>query len=178
MRLVERLPAVTRRGVFLIVSAAMVAAVIATFYQSALIGWWRGEAKYKGRYTNWWRTELREYYRLPSLSRFGGQTNWCFIRCPTKWERWLAKVLPGDSQTVYQSPPLQDADPESVQVLIELLRAPEPIVRLIAAAGLENIGSPAREAAPALLALVDDEDECVALASRQALRVIQRKFDE
>jgi hypothetical protein len=151
-------------------------AILATaaFYQSALIGWWRGEAKYKGRYTNSWRAEMRSYDTrfIASL----GIVDWGFVRAPSKWEIWLAKLLPGYSPTVNQSPPLQDGDPEAVSLLLELLKAPEPIFRIMAASGLEKIGPPAREAVSALSALVNVEDGGVGIASRQALRAIDPKF--
>jgi hypothetical protein len=36
----------------------VIAGLAGSLWQSELIGWWRGEAKYKGRYTNSWRAEL------------------------------------------------------------------------------------------------------------------------
>jgi hypothetical protein len=179
MRSVERAPAVTRRRALLILGAAMVAAIVAAFNQSALIGWWRGEAKYKGRYTNSWRAELRAYERIFGMIGDGGtHVRWCFIRQPAKWEEIFDKLLNRHAQTIDHSPPLQDGDAEAVPVLVELLQAPEANVRIIAAQGLEGIGPPARKAIPALIALIDDEDEDVAFASRQALRAMDPKFEE
>jgi hypothetical protein len=174
MRLVEKLPAVTKRRVLLILCAAMVAAVIAVFYQSALIGWWRGEAKYKGRYTNSWRAELRSYDSIAIGDL--GCVDWIFVRRTSRLEDWLAKVMPGSSPKVHPPAPLQDGDPEAIPVLVELLTSPERIVRIMAAAGLEQIGSPAQEAIPALSALVDDEAGDVVFAARQAIRIIQYKI--
>jgi hypothetical protein len=147
----------------------------AVFYQSALIGWWRGEAKYKGRYTNSWRAELRSYYSFSASNL--GTAEWSFFPRTSKLEDWFGKVMSGNSLKVHPPAPLQDGDPEAIPVLVELLNAPEPIVRLMAAAGLEQIGSPAGEAIPALSALVDDEDGDVAFAARQAIRIIEFRIE-
>ena len=47
-----------RKKLLLICLAGVAIVVAAAFYQSDIIGWWRGEAKYKGRYTNSWRAEM------------------------------------------------------------------------------------------------------------------------
>jgi hypothetical protein len=167
----------TKRRKCLFVSLAVVAILVAAaYYQSDIIGWWRGEAKYKGRYTNSWRVELRSYEPLGVGSH--GYVSWHFFRRHTKWEDWLSKVMPGKYQPIAPLSLVADGDPEAVPVLVELLSAPEPIVRMIAASGLERIGLPAREAIPALLALLEDEDELVANLSRQALHVIDPNFQE
>jgi hypothetical protein len=138
--------------------AILAAVVLANFYSSDLIGWWRGEAKYRGRYTNYWRAELRCYH--VELGRdVLGHGYWDFVRTQSVWEQWLSKLLPISFQPKLDSPaPLQDGDPEAVPVLIELLQAPERTVRILAAHGLETIGSPARPAVPALLTLLKDEN--------------------
>jgi hypothetical protein len=136
----------------------MVAAVIAAFYQSALIGWWRGEAKYKGRYTNSWRAEMRAYEYM-GFDGGNGYLHFWFVRSPTKWENLLEILLPGKLRPgSLSSPPLQNGDPESVPVLEQLLQAPEANVRILAAIGLEQIGPPAQAAVPTLLAVLHDED--------------------
>jgi hypothetical protein len=153
----------------------MVAAIVATFYQSALIGWWRGEAKYKGRYTNSWRAELRAYERIFGvMSDKRTNVKWFFVRQPTKWEEAFDKLFNSNAQNIDHSPPLQDGNAEAVPVLVELLQAPEANVRIIAAQGLEEIGPSASEAVPALQRALRDEDQEVAQASRQALRAINR----
>ena len=165
----------TRRRILLILSVAMVAAIVATFYQSALIGWWRGEAKYKGRYTNSWRAELRAYERIFGvMSDKRTNVKWFFVRQPTKWEEAFDKLFNSNAQNIDHSPPLQDGNAEAVPVLVELLQAPEANVRIIAAQGLEEIGPSASEAVPALQRALRDEDQEVAQASRQALRAINR----
>ena len=102
---------------------------------------------------------------------FGGTAhmNWCFVRFPTEWDRLLQKILPGNRQSIWCPPPLQDGDIAAISVLVELLQAPEANVRTMAANGLERIGPPAQEAVPALLALLNDHDGDVSQASRQAL---------
>jgi hypothetical protein len=148
-----------RRKLLLICLAALVILATAAFNQSALIGWWRGEAKYKGRYTNSWRAELRSYDNCFRIS-----SEWYFCHTPSRWEQWLSKILPNSSQLSNRfDPPWEDGDPEAIPVLVELLKSPERHVRIIAAYGLEIIGPPARDAIPALLAmLLRDDDEDVA----------------
>jgi hypothetical protein len=135
-------------------------AILATaaFYQSALIGWWRGEAKYKGRYTNSWRAEMRSYDVNLGCDPLGHGC-WDFVRRPSLREQWLSKLLPSSFRPKLDScPTLLDSDPEAVPVLIELLHASETKVRILAAYGLEKIGSPARPAFPVLLTLLKDKD--------------------
>jgi hypothetical protein len=160
----------------------MIVLVVAVFNQSALIGWWRGEAKYKGRYTNSWRAELRTYkYRGHAFyGCWGGSDSmWFFEREPSKWEEWLGCVLPkGFPSKRDSAPPLQDGDPNAIRVLIELLEAPEQNVRIQAANALERTGEAARDAIPALLAMLKIQDWEAALAAREAVRAIDPKFDE
>jgi hypothetical protein len=180
MHAVEKLPAVTRRRVLLILSAVMVAAIIAAFYQSALIGWWRGEAKYKGRYTNSWRAELRCYKRIFGI--VGGglmEVHWSYERVPSKWEGWLAEVIPDTSQSKYaESLQLLNGDPAAIPVLVELLQAPETDIRIMAVQAMERLGSEAQDAIPALSVLDNDDDSDVRLAARQAIRRIEANDDE
>jgi hypothetical protein len=141
----------------------------AAFYQSALIGWWRGEAKYKGRYTNSWRTELRAYDHYFRIS-----SDWYFFRTPSRWDPWFSKILPKSFTSNDRfDPPWKDGDPEAIPVLLELLQAHEPHVRIIAASGLETIGPAARDTIPALLAMLrDDNDEDVACEAFWAIEAI------
>jgi len=146
-----------RRRLFICLTGVAILAT-AAFYQSALIGWWRGEAKYKGRYTNSWRAEMRCYDVHVGFDGLG-HGYWDIERKPSKWEKWLSKVLPVSFQPKLDSPPpLQNGDPEAVPVLIELLQTPERNVRILAARGLETIGPPARPVVPVLLTLLEDED--------------------
>jgi len=171
-----------RCKLLLIYLSALVILATVAFNQSALIGWWRGEAKYKGRYTNSWRAELRTYkYRGYAYFGCWGSSDsiWFFEREPSKWEECLKKVLPKGFRAKKDStPPLRDGDAEAISVLIELLEAPEQNVRIQAANGLERAGEAARDAIPALLAMLKMQDWEAAIAARQALRAIDPKFDE
>ena len=165
-----------RRKLALIGVAVLTAILVANFYSSDLIGWWRGEASYRGRYTNSWRAELASY---EFMGLFGGpgDPDRLFVRVPTKWDKLLERMGLGTQKgRPPSSPPLQDGHPEGVQVLVELLQAPEANVRVLAARGLERIGPRAREAIPALLALVDDDDDHVPLASQSAIEAIDPRF--
>jgi hypothetical protein len=146
--------------------------VTAAFYQSALIGWWRGEAKYKGRYTNSWRAEMRTYDQYFRIS-----SDWYFFHTQSRWEHWLSNFLPKSSPSDDRfDPPWKDGDPKAIPLLVELLQAPETCVRVIAASGLETIGPPARDAIPALLAVLrNDNDEDVANEAFSALEEIDRE---
>ena len=105
----------TKRRIKLALALAILAAVLmAAFYQSTIIGWWRGEAKYHGRYTNSWRAQLRGYefwvgFRPP------GHRAWIFAPKPSRWEQWLGKLLPiSYPPDLGFHPPLQDGDPDAV----------------------------------------------------------------
>jgi len=147
----------TRRRALLLAGALLAITFVGSVFQSDLIGWWRGEAKYKGRYTNSWRAELRSYDNCFRISN-----EWYFFHTTSRGEQWVFKFLPNSSQLNNRfDPPWADGDPEAIPVLVELLKSPERHVRIIAAYGLEIIGPPARDAIPALLAMVlrdDDED--------------------
>ena len=164
-----------RRWRLLFCLAAVVILATAALYQSALIGWWRGEAKYKGRYTNSWRAELRSYSVIP-LADVGTFDSFFFFRKPSGWETWLAKLAPWQVETNDYCPPLQEGDLEAMPVVVELLRAPEANVRVIAAWGIKEIGAPARAAIPALLALENDKDPDVRLACQLAIGSINHKI--
>src|SRR5262245_60882608 len=114
----------TRRRALLLASALLAIAFAGSVFQSDLIGWWRGEAKYKGRYTNAWRMELRKY---EYVGRFpwprGVHADWDLIykRKHAAWERWLAQALPSLYKLKTDStPPLHDGDEEAIPVLVEL----------------------------------------------------------
>src|SRR5262245_28376878 len=118
--------AMMKRRIKLISALAILAPLfLAAVYQSELIGWWRGEAKYQGRYTHSWRAELRTYdiyFGYGSVWHW----DWTFFRRPSWWERWCSKLLPKPYESYFSTlPPLQDGDPEAGAVLTELLQAPE-----------------------------------------------------
>jgi hypothetical protein len=142
----------------------------AAFYQSALIGWWRGEAKYKGRYRNYWHAELREYswYGFWNPSAPYGR----FAKREPDWKEWTALLTSGERRPMFDlNPPLQDGDPNAVPVLIELLDAKEEHVRLLAARGLKRIGPRADVAVPELLAHLG-ADGMVPRAIWEALKAV------
>jgi hypothetical protein len=158
-----------RRRLLLISSAFLAVLFLGFIFQSNLIGRWRGEAKYKGRYTNSWRAEMRQFQPDIGICE-SGRIEWAYRRAPTIWEEWLAKVLPNATSNMPSAPPpLQEGDPEALQVLIELLRAPEENVRMLAASGLERIGPEARQAVPALLVVLEEEDGYARGNASQAL---------
>ena len=135
-----------------------------------------GESKYKCRYTNSWRAELRTY-SLFAVADVGTLDSFFVFREPNPWKTWIAELTEWQVDNYYDfCPPLQDGDPEAIPVLAELLRAPEANVRVIAACGLREIGAPARSAIPALLALENDKDPDVRLACQLAIGSINHKI--
>jgi hypothetical protein len=150
----------------------LIAIIVASFNSSGLIGWWRGEAKYQGKYTNYWREELCAY-QLWGYDRDPFYSHWTFIRLPSKLDRFLSNIGLSSSQAgIGFEPPLQYPEPDAVPVLIELLDSREQDVRILAANGLGNIGPKARDANPALLDASMDEDPLVAQAAREAIWAI------
>jgi hypothetical protein len=139
-------------------------------FQSDLIGWWRGEAKYKGRYTNFWRAELRQ------LDGERQSVYFLLLNCRQQksawWEKLRDKLLPGraNSRTPDVIPLLED-DPEAIPVLIELLRAPERAVRIRTIELLELKGLAALDAVEALEEIERSEDREL---SHRASRAIKR----
>jgi hypothetical protein len=172
-----------RVNVLAIGGMLLVAGMVGSIWQSDLIGWWRGEAKYKGRYTNSWRVELRRWEKVSICGGSSGQPRLVWSRGPALWHEWLAEPFarPGDFDSPV-SPPLLNGDPEAIPVLVELLRAPEPNVRLIAAEALASFGRgttegflPAvRAILPDIRATLDDEDQERRSQAEQTLRAIER----
>jgi hypothetical protein len=156
-----------RRKLLVICLTALVILATAAFYQSALIGWWRGEAKYKGRYTNSWRAEMRCYEGGMAEGNLW-HLDYAFSQKSSLWENWLDKLgvrkrsLGGFTIGVPDRHDLgivlQDGDPDAVPVLMELLNDEDPTVRLLAIFGLQRVGAAARDAVPQLLALCPDPE--------------------
>src|SRR5262249_4899492 len=93
-------------------------------YQSTIIGWWRGEAKYKGKYRNYWHQELRAYDHSHFHTKYPPDSRWKFARLEPRWRVFIAKLFPSWIPLRWDTnPPLQDGDPRAIAVLIELLDA-------------------------------------------------------
>jgi hypothetical protein len=168
-----------RRAGLLVGGVAVLLTVLGTVFHSDLIGWWRGEAKYQGRYTNAWRAELRQYDRVfdPSREAVGASrpvepAYYIYYREATSWERWLARLWPSRLPARQRVYPRFEADLEAIPVFVELLHAPEPNVRALAARGLGQVGPAAHEAVPMLFAALDDEADFVAHEAARALYAI------
>ena len=107
------------------------------------------------------------------------EVHWSYERVPSKWEGWLAEVIPDTSQSKYaESLQLLNGDPAAIPVLVELLQAPETDIRIMAVQALESLGSAAKDAIPVLSVLDNDDDRDVRLAARQAIRRIEANDDE
>jgi hypothetical protein len=164
-----------RKKLLLICLAGVAIVVAAAFYQSDIIGWWRGEAKYKGSYTNEWRSKLRSYVFCYDHDDGLWLTDGVFVQMPTKLDEWISKFVPdGFPRAGYDFyPPLRYPEPDAVPVLIELLGSREKNVRILAANSLENIGPPARDAVHALLASAQTNDKNVEKAALLAVWKIE-----
>jgi hypothetical protein len=144
------------------------------YFRSDVIGWWRGESKYRGHSTNAWHAELQRWHRIVACGGSGGKSFLVWSRQPAPSEAWFAALAPRlDDTDGPFGPPLLNGDRDATGVLAELLRAPESHVRLLAIEGLEQIGLGASQTVPALLAVLEDEDEDVRQRAMQALRAIK-----
>jgi hypothetical protein len=143
----------------------ILAAWVVPPWRTAVVGACNGESKYQGRYTNYWREELL-YWEVAAdaISREGPPgvgvrsrfTVWC--RSPHPWVERLAVAVGRPSPGRSYDCPLLAGDPDAVPVLMELLRDPDPKVRLIAIQGLEIVGPAAGPAVPALLRALRDKE--------------------
>jgi hypothetical protein len=169
-----------KRRATVLAAAAMLlmAGLVGSIWQSDLIGWWRGEARYKGRYTNSWRTELRQYDyvgRFPFSHGVAASWDLIYERRSSAWEQWLAKTFPNlYSLDADSPPPLQAGDVEAIPVLLKLLHAPEWNVRLLAIDGLRACQGCCDEEITELLALLEDEHPMVVKTAKWALWDIAR----
>jgi hypothetical protein len=136
----------TRRCKWLISGMALLALAVTISLPAPrwrMIGWWRGEAFYRGRPTSYYRP-LCPRDSLPTFNCFGfdHQDNW----------PWVRKVL-GDRVAgwlVEEENPLLDCGPDAVPVLVALLKDPDWDVRYAAVWHLWTIQPPAIDALPAL----------------------------
>jgi hypothetical protein len=156
------------------VVAVLALAVAGALYRSALIGWWRGEAQYRGRYTNSWDAEVR-HWRIVGYIGGNGHCSPIYSREPSWWLLMLDKL--GCGRFMDRSYPvpsiLEGCDPAAAPVLVELLRSPNSNVRILAATALAETGPGARDALAALRALQDDEDSEVRWAAETAIWEIE-----
>jgi hypothetical protein len=128
-----------------------------------IIGWVKGEAFYEGWPTSYWAHELQQWghpsYAIISsatvISRSG--PFWC--RQPSAWERLWKQVQPAPMTRSSQPPLVEDRDPASIPVLLELLQHPDSGIQLIVVHALGQIGPDAHQAVPALLRMIEEADK-------------------
>jgi hypothetical protein len=145
--------------------------------RTELIGRWRGESRYQGRFTNDWKLELRRYEVVCTINLNGKISRLRDLR-PLWWEPWLDKLAPSASPPRHGHVPLKAGDPAAVPVLLELLRDEDARIRLIAVEALSRVGANARQAVPALLTALEDEDEAVRTEAVWALWFIDHEAAE
>src|SRR5262245_48628888 len=162
-------------GLALAAGVALLATWLVPVVRQSAVGWWRGEASYRGRYTNAWADEFRGFEPVRWLYHAG------IFRpeIPNGLEREEPPSLFGNGRSRccwIIAPPLWEGDPESVPVLLGLLRDPDRRLRVIAAKGLGNVGPDARDAVPALLRrAADDPDAQVRVVAAWALHRIDQQ---
>jgi hypothetical protein len=115
-----------------------------------VLGVLRGEAFYQGRPTSYWRNEYVEWVEHGPRP---GTLN--HLPTPTLFDQ-LKSLLPRPLPRLPFS--VLSQDPKALPVLIELLTAEDPDVRMFTAYSLKRMGSPARVALPHLTPLLHDEN--------------------
>jgi hypothetical protein len=165
----------TKKHILVFMTILVVPASIATWYfQDEFFAPWFGKAKYLGRSTNNWRVELRNWEPA-----YPGQSVDGWARRAPFSEHWLSKLSARSAPPINVfDVPLLSGDPMAIPVLVELLRAPERKVRLIAIHGLQLIGSRALAAVPELLKLEEAEDWEERRAARAAVGQIDLRIWE
>ena len=127
-----------------------------SYWSSSLIGYWRGEASYHGRYTNYWKGVLSSFQVEQLGWNFEGALTpqaapeklLAIRRAESLWDKWLSCVgLPQRTAV----PSLLDGGPEAIEVLIDLLNVQDENVQRLANLGLRRSGKYARPAVPLLL---------------------------
>jgi hypothetical protein len=87
-------------------------------------------------------------------------TDICWVRKHSEWEEEQKRITGIPLASTPDKFPLVNGDPDSIPVLIELVKQVEDNhARLVALCGLEMIGPPAREAIPVLVPLLLDKDD-------------------
>jgi HEAT repeats len=144
------------------------------FYHSQLVGWWRGEAIYRGKYTNGSRTEMRRW-EIVGLSGDTRSHNWHYARVPSRWETWVQNLTGRLANSRDFAFPLVDADADALPVIRELLCDPDARIRLMVTSLLRGMGAEGAFALPDLLDRLADDDDDVRIEAQVALLAIGGK---
>ena len=72
------------------------------------VGWWRGEAFYRGRPTSYWETEIQD--RSSRLAEGSLQNNPVLFSLPTWWEQLFAKLGVSQPISITKAALLEGAD--------------------------------------------------------------------
>jgi len=122
-----------------------------------LLGWWRGEAFFRGRPTSYWSSQMRGYY---------------YLRAPSPWDRLRVALgsTPGQTPRPAVLGPGHDTfsstwvslektfDEQAIPVLIELFRDENEWVRVEAVQAFILNKTADRRAVPALIDLWHREE--------------------
>lgn len=158
-------------------AVALAVAIAVPPNRHTLLGYLRREPTYRGRPARYWAWEAGRW-RVGAVGSDRAQQTRSFYRERPPWAAWLGRAAHPDPFGARFPLPLLQGDPEAVPVLAALLAHDDATVRRIAAAGLAQIGLPARAAAPALLPLLRDADAEVRGDAGEALYSIDPEAAE
>jgi hypothetical protein len=132
-------------------------------------GWYRPlEAHYLGKPTARWAEEILAT-RSVGVDESGHMV---WYNNPSQWEQWWAR-LGGPRPDWYRQPAVLSGDPAAAAVLAELLRHPEPKVRVTAAVTLRKQAGEWRPTLTEIVETVGTND----VEARQYAEVCLRRFD-
>jgi hypothetical protein len=152
---IPRRPGMQPKTMVLIV-IAIVVGLIASSMTFRMVGSMGKESSYRNKPTSYWSKKLQE----PIVRR-------------EVWQGHV-KIL----KDVDPAADLRHGDPDAIPVLVELMKDNNSIVRQEAILILARIGSPARQAIPALQQALSDPDEQVRARAATALRKIELDVTE
>jgi hypothetical protein len=148
-----------RRLLLLAVTIGLCVVASTPVCRTSIVGFCRGESKYQGRYTNYWRWKLQDWEAVAYGADSSGPP---IANCPIHpwvlwrrrvpwWREWATKCLGVNQEDDHSLPPLLDGDEAALPVLTELLKDQLPTIRWMATQGLAEMGPKARPATPALI---------------------------
>jgi hypothetical protein len=152
--------------------------------RSELRGWYRGEARFRGHYTNFWEEQLMQWRSVSSIDADGSTKRVWYRGGNSFWDRTASKMGWSTSFSVEVVPPiaLLEGEPEALPVLMELSSVPQRDVRLLVALGVYKIPAENNELGDEALVLLrrlaTDADRNVRNVARATERMIHEKERE
>ena len=149
-----------RRVLALLVGVAALGVGVLDTRTCVVRGFVRGEAFFRGRPSSYWGRELEGWSEDCSKKCWVRDSDW--VRTVTSVPPWLSGYVavfagPRRLKDVLSEPPLLEADPRVVGVLIDLLGLPDERVRILAALSASRLGAAATPAVAKLLAAAQND---------------------